>query len=53
MDLDFSPEQLTLRKEIRNYYRDLLTPELRQALDQEREQMGGPVHAGPPSVSRN
>ncbi|MCH6561254.1 MAG: acyl-CoA dehydrogenase family protein [Myxococcales bacterium] len=44
MDLDFSPEQLALRKEIRNYYRDLLTPELRQALDQEREQMGGPVY---------
>jgi alkylation response protein AidB-like acyl-CoA dehydrogenase len=44
MDLDFSPEQLTLRKEIRNYYRDLLTPELRQALDEEREQMGGPVY---------
>ncbi len=44
MDLDFSPEQLALRKEIRNYYRDLLTPELRQALDEEREQMGGPVY---------
>ncbi len=44
MDLDFSPEQLALRKEIRNYYRELLTPELRQALDQEREQMGGPVY---------
>ncbi|TDI97289.1 MAG: acyl-CoA dehydrogenase [Deltaproteobacteria bacterium] len=44
MDLDFSPEQLALRKEIRSYYRDLLTPELRQALDQEREQMGGPVY---------
>ncbi len=44
MYLDFSPEQQALRKEIRNYYRDLLTPELRKALDEEREQMGGPVY---------
>ena len=44
MDLDFSPEQQALREQIRNYYRDLLTPELRQALDEEREQMGGPVY---------
>ena len=44
MYLDFSPEQQVLRKEIRNYYRDLLTPDLRRALDEEREQMGGPVY---------
>ncbi len=44
MDLDFSPEQQALRKQIRNYYRDLLTPELRKALDEEREQMGGPIY---------
>ena len=44
MYLDFSAEQQALRKEIRNYYKGLLTPELRRALNEEREQMGGPVY---------
>ena len=44
MYLDFSAEQQALRKEIRNYYKGLLTPELRHALNQEREEMGGPVY---------
>ncbi len=43
MYLDFTPEQQALRKEIRSYYRELFTPELRRALDAEFEEMGGPV----------
>ena len=43
MHLDLSAEQKALRKEIRAYYRELLTPELRAALDAEWEEMGGPV----------
>ena len=43
MELDFSDEQRALRKEIRGYYRELFTPELRAALDAEWDEMGGPV----------
>jgi alkylation response protein AidB-like acyl-CoA dehydrogenase len=43
MYIDFSPEHQALRKEIRQYYRDLFTPELRRAWDEEQEQCGGPV----------
>jgi alkylation response protein AidB-like acyl-CoA dehydrogenase len=34
---------MALRKELRQYYVDLFTPELRAALDAEFEEMGGPV----------
>ncbi|MFQ5668180.1 MAG: acyl-CoA dehydrogenase family protein [Candidatus Binatia bacterium] len=43
MDLDFTPEQQALRKEIREYYKRLFTPDLRAALDAEWDEMGGPV----------
>ncbi|MDJ0867528.1 MAG: acyl-CoA dehydrogenase family protein [Myxococcota bacterium] len=43
MHVDFTPEQKKLRQEIRDYYRELFTPELRAAFDEELEQMGGPV----------
>ncbi len=43
MQIEFSPEQKALRQEIRQYYRDLFTPELRRAFDAEHEQAGGPV----------
>jgi len=43
MYLDFTEEQQALRKEIRNYYRSLFTPELRAALDAELHEAGGPV----------
>ncbi len=43
MQIDFSPEQKALRQEIRQYYRDLFTPELRRALDDEWDEVGGPV----------
>jgi alkylation response protein AidB-like acyl-CoA dehydrogenase len=43
MHIDFTPEHRALRKEIRNYYRELFTPELRAAMDAEFEEMGGPV----------
>ncbi len=43
MHLDFTPEQQALRKEIRSYYQELFTPELRAALDAEWDEMGGPV----------
>ena len=44
MKLDFTAEQHALRKEIRSYYRELLTPEVRAAFDAEREEMGGPLY---------
>jgi alkylation response protein AidB-like acyl-CoA dehydrogenase len=44
MHLDLTAEQHTLRREIRAYYRDLFTPELRAALDAEWEDMGGSVY---------
>jgi alkylation response protein AidB-like acyl-CoA dehydrogenase len=43
MYLDFTPEQQALRREIRRYYRELFTPELRRAFEDERENMGGSV----------
>jgi alkylation response protein AidB-like acyl-CoA dehydrogenase len=43
MYLDFTPEQQALRKEIREYYRRLFTPDLRAALDAEWHECGGPV----------
>lgn len=44
MHLDLSAEQHALRKELRAYYRELFTPELRRALDAESEDMGGAVY---------
>jgi len=44
MKLDFTAEQRALRKEIRSYYRELFTPEIRAAFDAEREDMGGPLY---------
>jgi len=43
MHVDFTPEQKQLRREIRDFYRELFTPELREAFDNEHEEMGGPV----------
>ncbi len=43
MYLDFTAEQQSLRKQIRSYYRDLFTAELRAALDAEWHEVGGPV----------
>ncbi len=43
MYLDFTAEQQALRKEIRQYYRRLFTPELRKALDEEMDECGGSV----------
>ncbi len=39
MHIDFTPEQKALRQEIRSYYRELFTPELRAAMDAEWEEM--------------
>ncbi len=44
MHLDFTSEQHTLRRQIRDYYRALFTPELRAALDAEIQECGGPVY---------
>jgi len=43
MHLDFTAEQQALRKEIREYYQRLFTPELRSAMDAEWDECGGPV----------
>ncbi len=43
MYLDFTPEQQALRQEIRDYFVELFTPELRAALDEEWDECGGPV----------
>jgi alkylation response protein AidB-like acyl-CoA dehydrogenase len=43
MHIDFTPEHRALRKQLRNYYRELFTPELRAAFEAEHEEMGGPV----------
>jgi alkylation response protein AidB-like acyl-CoA dehydrogenase len=43
MHIDFTPEQQALRQEIRQYYRDLFTPELRRALDEQWDELGGPA----------
>src|ERR1700749_3570200 len=44
MHLDFTPEQRALRHRIRDYYRELFTPELPRALDAELHECGGPVY---------
>jgi alkylation response protein AidB-like acyl-CoA dehydrogenase len=43
MYLEFTAEQQALRREIREYYAKLFTPELRAAFDAEYEDCGGPV----------
>ena len=43
MHVDFTPEQQALRQRLRDYYRELFTPELRKAFDVELHDMGGPV----------
>jgi alkylation response protein AidB-like acyl-CoA dehydrogenase len=43
MRIEFTPEQEKLRREIRRYYRELMTPELRAAFEAERGETGGPV----------
>jgi alkylation response protein AidB-like acyl-CoA dehydrogenase len=43
MYLDFTPEQKALRADVRRYYQDLFTPELRRALDDQWDQLGGPA----------
>ena len=43
MYLDFTDEQQALRREIRDYYERLFTPELRAAFDAEWDDCGGPV----------
>jgi hypothetical protein len=43
MFVDFTPEQKALRQEIRAYYARLFTPELRRALDEQWDQLGGPA----------
>jgi 3-oxocholest-4-en-26-oyl-CoA dehydrogenase alpha subunit len=43
MHLDFTAEQSALRQQLRAYYREMFTPELRAALDAEWDDMGGSV----------
>jgi alkylation response protein AidB-like acyl-CoA dehydrogenase len=43
MHIEFTEDQKTLRKQVRQYYQDLFTPDLRARLDEEWEEMGGPV----------
>ena len=43
MQIEFTPEQHALRQEIRRYFADLFTPELRTELDAEWHECGGPV----------
>jgi alkylation response protein AidB-like acyl-CoA dehydrogenase len=43
MRIDFTPAQQELRRELRAYYRELFTPELRRALDEQWDQLGGPA----------
>jgi len=43
MYVDFTPDQKKLRQDVRDYYSELFTPELRAAFDAETEEMGGPV----------
>ena len=43
MQFDFTPEQKTLRRELRAYYRELFAGDLRQRLDAEWDQLGGPA----------
>jgi alkylation response protein AidB-like acyl-CoA dehydrogenase len=41
--IEFTPAQQALRREVRAYYRGLFTPELRKALDEQWDQLGGPA----------
>ncbi len=43
MYVDFTPEQKALRQQLRRYYADLFTPDLRKRLDQEWDELGGPA----------
>ena len=43
MYIEFTPQQQALRQELREYYRRLFTPELRRALDEQWDQLGGPA----------
>jgi len=43
MYIDFTPEQQQLRKEIRKYFKELFTPELRAKLDHDMLEMEGPT----------
>ena len=43
MYIEFTPKQQSLRQELREYYRRLFTPELRRALDEQWDQLGGPA----------
>jgi alkylation response protein AidB-like acyl-CoA dehydrogenase len=43
MQFDFTAEQKTLRRELRAYYRELFAGDLRQRLDAEWDQLGGPA----------
>ena len=43
MHIEFTPAQQELRRELRAYYRELFTPELRRALDEQWDQLGGPA----------
>ena len=43
MHIEFTDEQKTLRDELRGYYRDLFGTDLRQRLDAEWDQLGGPA----------
>ena len=43
MHIELSPEQAALRQELRDYYATMFTPELRKALDDEWDELGGPA----------
>jgi alkylation response protein AidB-like acyl-CoA dehydrogenase len=43
MHIDFTPEQKALRSDLRRYYQELFTPDLRSRLDEEWDQLGGPA----------
>ncbi len=44
MHVEFTPEQRQLQQQLRDYYQELFTPDLRQAFDEEMENdCGGPV----------
>ena len=43
MHIDFTPEQKALREELRAYYADLFSTDLRARLDEEWDELGGPA----------
>ncbi len=43
MHIDFTPEQKALRSDLRAYYQELFSPDLRARLDAEWDQLGGPA----------